>query len=637
MSANNQVKQNQPARPRGPMGHGAMGSGEKAKDFKGSMRQLFGCMKRYWILIIVAIIFAIVSTIFTIVGPKILGTATTEIASGLVSKAQGGAGINFDKIQDILVRLIGIYLISAIANYFQGFIMATISQRTAYRLRKDLDAKMNRLPLKYFDSTSQGDILSRVTNDIDTIGQSLNQSMSQVITSVITVIGIAYMMWTISWIMMLVAILVLPISGIAVAIVAKKSQKYFSDQQTSLGKVNGHVEEMYSGHTVVKAFNGESRSLTKFNEYNDQLYISAKKSQFLSGLMQPITIFIGNLGYVLVVLVGGVLAVNSKIVFLGITLSGAAVSIGDIQAFVQYVRQFNQPISQAAQIVNMLQSTAAAAERVFEFINAEEEVADSGNTVNIYDEDGNIKIPSTVMFDQVRFGYDPDKIIIKNFNMRVGDGQRIAIVGPTGAGKTTLVKLLMRFYELNSGDIFVGDVNIKDMKRADLRSMFGMVLQDAWLFNGTVMENLRYSKTDATDEEVYQAARLARVDHFVKTLEHGYDTMLNEDTSNVSSGQKQLFTIARAFLADPKILILDEATSNVDTRTEVLIQEGMDELMRGRTSFVIAHRLSTIRNADEIIVLNDGDIVEIGDHEELLKKDGFYAKLYNAQFEEAEA
>ena len=476
MSKMNNTSRPKPPMHGGPMG-GPRGNGEKAKNFKETIAKLIKYIKKYQLLIIIAFIFAIASTVFNIVGPKILGNATTELANGLMSKASGGDGIDFAKIEGILITLIGIYLISAICNYVQGFIMATISQKVSFNLRNDLAAKMNRLPLKYFDKTSQGDVLSRVTNDIDTIGQSLNQSLSQVITSIVTVIGIAYMMFSISWVLTLISLLVLPISGILVGIIAKKSQKYFTSQQASLGNVNGHVEEMYGGHIIVKAFNGEKRSLEEFDKYNNELYASAKKSQFLSGLMQPITMFVGNAGYVLVCLVGGILAVNDEISILGIVFSGVMISIGDIQAFIQYVRQFNQPIAQAAQIVNMLQSTAAAAERVFEFLDEEEEVAETLNPVSIYDENGNICIDGTVTFDQVRFGYDPDKIIIKNFNMRVGNGQKIAIVGPTGAGKTTLVKLLMRFYELNSGDIYVGDINIKDFRRKDLRSLFGMVLQ----------------------------------------------------------------------------------------------------------------------------------------------------------------
>lgn len=620
-------------------GHG-MGGGhplEKAKDFKGTMLQLIKYLGRYQWLMLIALIFTIGSTVIVIIGPDILGGATTELANGLQAKASGSGGIDFDAILDIIIQLVGLYIFSMICGYVQGFIMATVSQRISYSLRKELSDKINTLPLSYFDRTSQGDVLSRVTNDIDTIGMSMNQSLSQVITSIVQVVGIAIMMLKISWVMSIVAFFVLPISGILIMMVTKRSQKYFIFQQRSLGLVNGHVEEMYGGHLIVKAFNGEEDSLTRFNEYNDQLYNSAWKSQFLSGLMHPITQFIGNIGYVFVVLVGGILATHSELTLFGIVFTGLGVTIGNIQSFIQYVRMFNQPIAQAAQIMNMLQSTAAASERVFEFLNEKDEVLETEDPISIYDEKGKITVDGTVAFEDVRFGYTPDKIVIKHFSMFIKDGQKVAIVGPTGAGKTTIVKLLMRFYELNSGSIYVGSHNIKDYRRSDLRSLFGMVLQDAWLFNGTVMENLRYSKLDASDEDVYEAAKAAHVDHFIKTLEHGYETILNEETSNISQGQKQLLTIARAFLADPKVLILDEATSNVDTRTEVLIQEGMEKLMKGRTSFIIAHRLSTIRNADIILVMNEGDIVEVGDHEELLKRGGFYANLYNSQFaEEAE-
>lgn len=625
--------------PRSGMGPGmgpGMGSTEKAKDFKKSMKQLISYMKKYQILVLVVLVFAALSTVFSIIGPKILGQATTTLVEGIMAKVQGTGGIDFDKIQSIILLLLGLYLLSMVFGYIQGYIMATISQRVAYQLRRDLNEKVNRLPLSYFDKTSQGDVLSRVTNDIDTVGQSLNQSLSQIITSSVTIVGITIMMFTISWMMTIIAFIVLPLSGFLVSKIVKYSQKYFARQQKSLGEVNGHVEEMYGGHIIVKAFNGEADSVETFNKYNDELYNSAWKSQFFSGLMMPIIMFVGNIGYVFVALLGGVLAIHDSITILGFTFAGVGIAIGDIQAFIQYVRQFNQPIAQLAQVVNQLQSAAAASERVFEFLNEVEMNPDTSSPVALRDSSGNITIESSVTFDNVRFGYDADKIIIHDFSLRVGAGQKVAIVGPTGAGKTTIVKLLMRFYELNAGGIYVGDQNIVDFKRSDLRSMFGMVLQDAWLFNGTVMENLRYSKIDATDEEVYEAAKAARVDHFVKTLENGYDTLLDEETTNISQGQKQLLTIARAFLADPKILILDEATSSVDTRTEVLIQEGMDELMKGRTSFVIAHRLSTIRNADVIIVMDQGDIVEIGDHEELLASKGFYAKLYNSQFEGVE-
>lgn len=624
--------------PKGPMG-GPMGGGrpvEKAKDFKGTMIQLLKYLGRYQWLLVLALLFAVGSTIIVIIGPDILGGATTLLAEGLQAKASGSGSIDFNGILDIIIQLVGLYIFSMICGYVQGFVMATISQRTSYNIRKELSEKINHLPLNYFDRTSQGDVLSRVTNDIDTIGMSLNQSLSQVISSIVQVVGIAFMMIKISWVMSLVAFCVLPISGILILLVTKRSQRYFIAQQKSLGLVNGHVEEMYGGHTIVKAFNGEKDSLERFNEYNDQLYRSAWKSQFLSGLMQPITQFIGNIGYVFVVLVGGILATNSEITIFGIVFAGVGVTIGNIQSFIQYVRMFNQPIAQAAQIMNMLQSTAAAGERVFEFLNEKDEEAETTSPVEIYDENGKVIVDGTVAFEDVRFGYNPDKIVIKHFSMFIKDGQKVAIVGPTGAGKTTIVKLLMRFYELNSGTIYVGGHDIKDYRRSDLRSLFGMVLQDAWLFSGSVMDNLRYSKLNATDEEVYAAAKAAHVDHFIKTLENGYDTLLNEETSNISQGQKQLLTIARAFLADPKVLILDEATSNVDTRTEVLIQEGMEKLMRGRTSFIIAHRLSTIRNADIILVMNEGDIVEVGDHDELLARGGFYANLYNSQFAEEE-
>lgn len=626
--------------PRGPMGgHGPMRGGhgnEKAKDLKGTLLQLLRYLGSYRYLLLLALLFAIGATIIVIVGPDILGNATTELANGLMAKAQGTGGIDFQKIYTIIMTLVGLYLVSMICSYVQGYLMATISQKTCYRLRKELSEKINTLPLRYFDQTSQGDVLSRVTNDIDMIGQGLNQSMSQILTSIVQIIGIAFMMIKISWIMSLVSFCVIPISGILILFVTKRSQRYFISQQTSLGLVNGHVEEMYGGHTVVKAFNKEADSLALFNEYNDKLYESAWKSQFLSGLMHPITQFIGNVGYVFVVLIGGILATHSKITLFGIVFSGVGVTIGNIQSFIQYVRMFNQPISQAAQIMNMLQSTAAAGERVFAFLQEEEEIKESETPISIYDENNQIKIEGSVAFEDVRFGYTPDKIVIKHFSMYIKDGQKVAIVGPTGAGKTTIVKLLMRFYELDHGTIYVGGHNIKEYRRSDLRSLFGMVLQDAWLFSGSVMDNLRYSKLNASDEEVYAAAKSAHVDHFIKTLEHGYDTELNEETSNISQGQKQLLTIARAFLADPKILILDEATSNVDTRTEVLIQEGMEKLMKGRTSFIIAHRLSTIRNADIILVMNEGDIVEVGDHEELLARGGFYATLYNSQFAQDE-
>ncbi len=601
----------------GPGGHGM--TGEKPKDFKNAIMKLFSFLKPYRLKLIIVMIFAIGATIFMIVGPKILALATDKLGEGILSKVANPetGGIDFGYIGQILLILVCLYLISALFSYIQGFVVAGVSQKVAFDLRKSISEKMNRMPLAYFDKHTSGDILSRVTNDIDTIAQSLNQSMSQMITSTVTVVGVFIMMLTISWQMTLVAICVLPVSMIFIGVIMKNSQKYFKRQQGSLGDVNGHIEEMYGGHQVVKAFNGEEKSIKEFNVYNDSLYESAWKSQFFSGLMQPLSGFVGNVGYVGVCLVGGILA------------GGSMISIGDIQAFIQYVRQFNQPITQMAQIMNLLQSTAAASERVFEFLE-EEEIEEEQTVVTREDVD---KMEGSVTFSDVRFGYNPDKIIINDFNMHVHKGQKIAIVGPTGAGKTTIVKLLMRFYELNSGQILIDGHDIKEFSRKDLRSMFGMVLQDTWLFNGTIRENLKYGKLDATDEDVEVACKSAYVDHFIRTLEHGYETVLNEETSNISSGQKQLLTIARAFLANPKILILDEATSSVDTRTEVLIQKGMEKLMEGRTSFVIAHRLSTIKDANTIIVMKDGDIVELGDHNSLLEKNGFYADLYRSQFE----
>lgn len=597
--------------------HGMRGGSEKAKDFKGTINKLFKYLKPYYFKLIVVIIFAAASTVFAIVGPKILAKATDKLSEGIMAKVSGTGGIDFKYIGYIIWILVGLYLVSALFSYIQGFITSTISQRVAYDLRTSISKKMDRMPLSYFDRHTSGDILSRVTNDIDTIAQSLNQSMSQVITSSVTVVGIFIMMLSISPQMTIIAVCVLPVSMLLISIVMKRSQKYFAKQQQALGDVNGHIEEMYGGHNVVKAFNGEEASVKQFNEYNDSLYESAWKSQFFSGLMQPITNFVGNVGYVAVCLLGGVLA------------GGGNISIGDIQAFIQYVRQFNQPISQLAQIMNMLQSTAAAAERVFEFLDEEELEKETPKVTK----DELEKIKGSVTFADVNFGYLKDQTIINNFSLHVHSGQTVAIVGPTGAGKTTIVKLLMRFYELNGGTIFIDGKDIRDFARKDLRSLFGMVLQDTWLFNGTIKENLVYSKLDASDQEVQEACKVAYVDHFVQTLEAGYDTVINEESSNISQGQKQLLTIARAFLKDPKILILDEATSSVDTRTEVLIQKGMERLMKGRTSFVIAHRLSTIRDADTIIVMKDGDIVELGNHDSLLEKDGFYASLYRSQFE----
>ncbi|MFL8673192.1 ABC transporter ATP-binding protein [Clostridioides sp. GD02404] len=604
---------------RGPMGK-SMGAGQKANDFKGTMRKLIAYLSKFKISIILVIVFAIGSASFSIVGPKILGKATTKIFEGLVSKVSGGnVGIDFNAIGKILVFLLCLYLISALFSFVQGFIMSGISQKVSYNLRKEISVKLDRLPMKYFDTKTHGEILSRITNDIDTLSQSLNQSMTQLITSVTTMIGVLIMMLSISGIMTLVAILILPISMFVISRIVKKSQKYFRSQQEYLGNVNGQVEETYSGQTIVKAFNREDEVIEEFDKLNDNLYNSAWKSQFLSGIMQPLMMFIGNLGYVMVSILGGWLAIKKTI------------EVGDIQSFIQYVRNFTQPMTQIAQVANLLQSTAAASERVFEFLEEEEEDQIVENAVSIDGLEGKID------FENVNFGYNSNKTIINDFSVNVKPGQKVAIVGPTGAGKTTIVKLLMRFYDVNSGAILIDGHNIKDFNRSELREMFGMVLQDTWLFSGSIMENIRYGKLNATDEEVIEAAKSAHVHRFIKTLPDGYKMKLNEEASNVSQGQKQLLTIARAILADPKILILDEATSSVDTRTEVLIQKAMDNLMEGRTSFVIAHRLSTIRDADMILVMNEGDIVEQGNHEELLKKGGFYANLYNSQFEEDEA
>ena len=612
---------NKMRRPRGPMGgHGMRGSGEKAKDFKGTMRRLVSYLAKYRLSIIIVLIFAIGSVTFSVIGPKILGKATTEIFNGLVSKVSGnGTGIDFDAIKRILITLILLYVVSAVFSFIQGFIMSGISQKVAYNLRDELVKKINRLPMKYFDTRTHGEVLSRFTNDIDTLAQSLNQSLTQIITSVTTLVGVFIMMLSISVVMTFSALLVIPISLFIITFIIKRSQKYFKNQQEFLGQVNGQVEELYGGHVVVQAFNGEEDSIKEFNKINNKLYESAWKSQFLSSTMQPIMMFVGNLSYVVVSILGGYLVIKNKI------------EVGDIQSFVQYVRSFNQPISQMAQISNQLQSTAAAAERVFEFLNEEEEDITVENPVSIEGLQGKID------FEHVEFGYNEDRIIIKDFNANVKPGQKVALVGPTGAGKTTMIKLLMRYYDVNSGAILVDGHNIKDFNRGELREMFGMVLQDTWLFSGSIKENIRYGRLNASDEEVIEAAKAAHVHHFIKTLPDGYNMVLNEESSNISQGQKQLLTIARAILADPKILILDEATSSVDTRTELLIQKAMDNLMEGRTSFVIAHRLSTIKDADLILVINDGDIVEQGNHEELLAKGGFYANLYNSQFADKEA
>ena len=606
----------------GPMGggpHGGMGAGEKAKDFKGTIRKLMKYLSEYKIGLIFVLLFAIGSTIFNIAGPKILGKATTEIFTGLVGKVSGGSGIDFEKIAHILIFLMCLYVTSAIFSFIQGYIMTGVSQKLTYRLRKEISEKINRMPMNYFDTRTHGEVLSRVTNDIDTLSQSLNQSATQIITSFTTIIGVLIMMLSISPLMTLVALLILPISLGLISTIVKRSQRHFKNQQEYLGHVNGQVEEVYGGHNIVKAFNKETDVIKEFDETNEILYQSAWKSQFFSGMMMPIMQFVGNLGYVAVAILGGYLAIKKTI------------EVGDIQSFIQYVRNFTQPITQVAQVANMLQSTAAASERVFEFLEEEEEDQFAQNPVSVEGLEGNVE------FDHVHFGYNADKIIINDFSAKVKQGQKIAIVGPTGAGKTTMIKLLMRFYDVNSGVILIDGHNLKDFNRGELRQMFGMVLQDTWLFHGSIKENIRYGKLDATDEEVIEAAKAAHVHRFVQTLPNGYDMELNEEASNVSQGQKQLLTIARAILADPKVLILDEATSSVDTRTEVRIQKAMDNLMRGRTSFIIAHRLSTIRDADLILVMKDGDIIEQGNHEELLKQNGFYAELYNSQFEKTSA
>lgn len=603
----------------GPMGHGGMGAGEKAKDFKGTIKKLMNYMGHYKIAIFFAVLFAIGSTVFNIVGPKILGKATTEIFKGLVGKVSGGSGIDFSKIGKILLLLLCLYLISALFSFVQGYIMTGVSQKLTYRLRKELSEKINRMPMDYFDKKTHGEVLSRITNDIDTLSQSLNQSATQVITSFTTIIGVLIMMLSISPMMTLIALLILPISMGLISVIVKKSQNYFKQQQEFLGNVNGQVEEVYGGHTIVKVFNKEHDVIEEFDKTNGKLYESAWKSQFLSGMMMPIMQFVGNLGYVAVAIVGGYFVIKNRI------------EVGDIQSFIQYVRSFTQPITQVAQVANLLQSTAAASERVFEFLEEKEEDQTVENPVVVEGLKGD------VTFEHVHFGYNPERIIINDFSAEVKQGQKIAIVGPTGAGKTTMIKLLMRFYDVNSGAILVDGHDLRDFNRSELRQMFGMVLQDTWLFHGSIKENIRYGNLKASDEEVMEAAKAAHVHRFVKTLPKGYDMVLNEEASNVSQGQKQLLTIARAILADPKILILDEATSSVDTRTEVRIQKAMDNLMKGRTSFIIAHRLSTIRDADLILVMKDGDIVEQGNHEELLMKNGFYASLYNSQFEKTSA
>ena len=601
--------------PRGP--HGGMAPGEKAKDFKGTMKKLMTYIGKYKFAVATVIVFAIGSTIFSIIGPKILSKATTELFNGLVAKIKGTGGIDFDKIGKILLILLTMYLVSAVFSFIQGWIMTGVTQKLCFRFRKEISEKIDRMPMKYFESRTVGEVLSRITNDVDTLGQSLNQSVTILITSVTTIIGVLIMMLTISPLMTLIAFVILPISALLISLVIKHSQKYFFTQQEYLGKINGQVEEVFSGQNVIKVFNREEVVKKTFEEDNDVLYQSAWKSQFFSGMMQPIMMFVGNLGYVAVAISGSMLAIKGTI------------EVGDIQAFIQYVRSFTQPITQVAQVSNMLQSMAAATERVFEFLEEEEEDQFAENPVH----DENLQ--GSVTFEHVKFGYDEDKIIIHDFNSQISPGQTVAIVGPTGAGKTTMVKLLMRFYDVNEGAIKVDGYDIRDFNRSELRENFGMVLQDTWLFKGTIMENIRYGRLDATDEEVIEAAKAAHAHHFISTLPGGYQMELNEEASNVSQGQKQLLTIARAILADNRILILDEATSSVDTRTEARIQKAMNNLMKGRTSFVIAHRLSTIKDADLILVMKDGDIIEQGTHKELLEQQGFYADLYNSQFEEA--
>ncbi len=620
--SNNETTQKPPVmKGHGPMGggpRGAHGPVEKAKDFNGTIKKLGKTLSKYKIAIIIVMIFAIGSTVFSIVGPKILGNATTEIYTGLMNKINRTGGIDFNKIGKIILWVVGLYGTSALFNLIQSYIMAGVAQKVTYKMRNDLTHKINKLPMKYFDKRTNGEVLSIITNDIDTLSTGLNQSITQIITSICTIIGILVMMFSISWEMTIVSLLILPISAIILKKVIGKSQKYFVKQQEYLGHVNGQVEEVYGGHNIVKVFGREKEAIKEFEKENTELYKSGWRSQFLSGLMYPLMNFVGNVGYVAVAILGGYFAVKGRI------------TVGNIQSFIQYNKQFTQPIGQVAQISSTIQSMIAAAERIFEFLEENEEPEDVKNPVSTENLAGNIK------FEHVHFGYDPEKTIINDFNADVKDGQKIAIVGPTGAGKTTMVKLLMRFYDVNSGAILVDGHNIKDFKRGELRKMFGMVLQDTWLYGGTIRDNIKYSNPEATDSEVIEAAKAAHVHHYIKTLSNGYDAKINEESTNISAGQKQLLTIARVILANPKILILDEATSSIDTRTEQQIQSAMDNLMKGRTSFIIAHRLSTIKNADLILVMDHGDIVEQGNHEELLAKDGFYAKLYNSQFEETE-
>ncbi len=595
-------------------GAGAMMPGEKAKDFKGTMRRLIAYLRRYLPAIVMVMLFAIASTIFSILGPRILGSATTELFNGVMAQMTGTGGINFAAVAQILIFLAVIYVVSSVLSYIQGFIMTRISTEISYGMRRDISEKINRMPLAYFDRVSHGEVLSRITNDVDTVTQTLNQSMTQIVTSVTQFIGVLIMMLTISPLMTLVALCILPLSLLIVSNVVKRSQPLFQKQQAYLGDVNGHVEEMYGGHLVVTAFNGEQESIDTFNEINEKLYQASWKSQFISGMMMPLMNFAGNLGYVGICILGGFLSLKGKI------------TVGNIQAFIQYVRNFTQPVQQIANISNVLQQTAAAAERVFSFLEEEEETPDPENPLPAD------LIKGEVTFAHVHFGYNPEKTIINDFSAIIKPGQKVAIVGPTGAGKTTMVKLLMRFYDVNEGAVLLDGYDVRQFTRNDLRGMFGMVLQDTWLYNGSILENIRYGRLDATDEEVMAAAKAAQVDHFVHTLPQGYDTVLNEEGSNISQGQKQLLTIARTIVSNPRVLIFDEATSSVDTRTELSIQKAMDHLMEGRTSFIIAHRLSTIRDADVILVMKDGDIVETGKHEELLAKGGFYAELYQSQF-----